>query len=198
MLSPERELDEAIELAARHDPRVIVEADGGGREVECSVIGNDGARAPRCRARSSPRPTGTTTRPSTRRAAWSWSCPAPIGDEASRAGPRAGGAGVQGDRRQRASPAATSSSATTARCSSTSSTRSPASPDQRVREALRGDGIAYPELCDRLVTRAVERHERERDATASRLLSAARRSLISSVVAARVGRTGGSLVIQIR
>ena len=39
--SPERALDEAVELARRHDPRVIVEANGGGREVECSVIGND-------------------------------------------------------------------------------------------------------------------------------------------------------------
>ena len=36
--SPERGLDEAVELARRHDPRVIVEADGGGKEVECSVI----------------------------------------------------------------------------------------------------------------------------------------------------------------
>jgi D-alanine-D-alanine ligase len=40
--NPERELDDAIELAAKHDPRVIVEADAGGREVECSVIGNAG------------------------------------------------------------------------------------------------------------------------------------------------------------
>jgi D-alanine-D-alanine ligase len=39
--SPERGLDEAVELARRHDPRVIVEANGGGKEVECSVIGND-------------------------------------------------------------------------------------------------------------------------------------------------------------
>jgi D-alanine-D-alanine ligase len=38
--SPERGLDEAVELAHRHDPRVIVEAHGGGKEVECSVIGN--------------------------------------------------------------------------------------------------------------------------------------------------------------
>ena len=38
--SPERELDEAVELALRHDPRVIVEADAGGAEVECSVLGN--------------------------------------------------------------------------------------------------------------------------------------------------------------
>lgn len=39
--SPERGLDEAVELARAHDPRVIVEAHGAGREVECSVIGND-------------------------------------------------------------------------------------------------------------------------------------------------------------
>ena len=42
--SPERALDDAVELARRHDPRVIVESDGGGREVECSVIGNEEPR----------------------------------------------------------------------------------------------------------------------------------------------------------
>jgi D-alanine-D-alanine ligase len=35
------ELDDAVALAARHDPRVIIEANADGREVECSVIGND-------------------------------------------------------------------------------------------------------------------------------------------------------------
>ncbi len=35
------DLDAAVELALRHDPRVIVEASAGGREVECSVLGND-------------------------------------------------------------------------------------------------------------------------------------------------------------
>ena len=35
------DLDEAVELALRHDPRVIAEADAGGREVECSVLGNE-------------------------------------------------------------------------------------------------------------------------------------------------------------
>jgi D-alanine-D-alanine ligase len=34
------ELDAAVELALRHDPRVIVEASASGREVECSVLGN--------------------------------------------------------------------------------------------------------------------------------------------------------------
>jgi D-alanine-D-alanine ligase len=35
------ELDAAVELALRHDPRVIVEAPATGREVECSVLGNE-------------------------------------------------------------------------------------------------------------------------------------------------------------
>jgi D-alanine-D-alanine ligase len=39
--SPERGLDEAVGRAARHDPRVIVEASAEGAEVECSVMGND-------------------------------------------------------------------------------------------------------------------------------------------------------------
>jgi D-alanine-D-alanine ligase len=39
--SPERALDDAVAVARQYDPRVIVEADGAGREVECSVIGND-------------------------------------------------------------------------------------------------------------------------------------------------------------
>jgi D-alanine-D-alanine ligase len=39
--SPERGLDEAVERAVRHDPRVIVEAAAEGAEVECSVLGNE-------------------------------------------------------------------------------------------------------------------------------------------------------------
>jgi D-alanine-D-alanine ligase len=39
--TPERGLDDAVELAARHDPRVIVEVSAIGREVECSVLGNE-------------------------------------------------------------------------------------------------------------------------------------------------------------
>jgi D-alanine-D-alanine ligase len=37
---PAKELSAAVELALRHDPRVIIEAHCPGREVECSVIGN--------------------------------------------------------------------------------------------------------------------------------------------------------------
>ena len=35
------QLEEAVGLALRHDPRVIVEASAKGREVECSVLGNE-------------------------------------------------------------------------------------------------------------------------------------------------------------
>jgi D-alanine-D-alanine ligase len=35
------DLDAAVAEAGRHDPRVIVEASASGREVECSVMGND-------------------------------------------------------------------------------------------------------------------------------------------------------------
>lgn len=40
VMSAGRELDDAVALALRHDPRVIIEAHCEGREVECSVIGN--------------------------------------------------------------------------------------------------------------------------------------------------------------
>jgi D-alanine-D-alanine ligase len=39
------ELDQAVELARRHDPRVIVEAPAAGREVECSLLGNEEVEA---------------------------------------------------------------------------------------------------------------------------------------------------------
>jgi D-alanine-D-alanine ligase len=39
--SGEEEIDRAVEAAARHDPRVIVEAPAPGKEVECSLLGND-------------------------------------------------------------------------------------------------------------------------------------------------------------
>jgi D-alanine-D-alanine ligase len=39
--SGEEELDRAVEAAMRHDPRVIVEAPAPGKEVECSLLGNE-------------------------------------------------------------------------------------------------------------------------------------------------------------
>ncbi|HEU4905246.1 MAG TPA: D-alanine--D-alanine ligase family protein [Solirubrobacterales bacterium] len=38
-------LDAAVDLARRHDPRVIVEAHAAGREVECSLLGNERVEA---------------------------------------------------------------------------------------------------------------------------------------------------------
>ncbi len=39
------ELEPAVELALRHDPRVIVEASARGREIECSLLGNEQVEA---------------------------------------------------------------------------------------------------------------------------------------------------------
>ncbi len=39
--SGEEELERAVETARRHDPRVIVEAPAPGKEVECSLLGNE-------------------------------------------------------------------------------------------------------------------------------------------------------------
>jgi len=39
------DLDTAVEIAHRHDPRVIVEASATGREVECSLLGNEEVQA---------------------------------------------------------------------------------------------------------------------------------------------------------
>jgi D-alanine-D-alanine ligase len=39
--SGDEELDRAVEEAEHHDPRVIVEAPAPGKEVECSLLGND-------------------------------------------------------------------------------------------------------------------------------------------------------------
>jgi D-alanine-D-alanine ligase len=39
------DLDAAVEVARRHDPRVIVEAAAAGREVECSLLGNEEVEA---------------------------------------------------------------------------------------------------------------------------------------------------------
>jgi D-alanine-D-alanine ligase len=159
--NPELGVDEAVELARRHDPRVIVEADGGGREVECSVLGNE-------------RPIASRPGEIVARADWydyeakyseggmELVVPAGIGDMATarvrelavRAFAVIGGSGL-------------------ARC------------DFFVRDAgevlvneintipgftstsvfaklFEADGIPYPELCDRLVRLAMERYEAER------------------------------------
>ena len=169
VLSPERELDEAVELALGHDPRVIVEANAGGHEVECSVIGNSGVGGGQDSVETS-----LPGAIETRAADWydyeakyaeggmELVVPAPIGDAAvtrvrelaARVFRAIGGTGL-------------------ARC------------DFFVREGgevlvneintipgftetsvfgklFEASGVTYPALCDRLVRLGAERHERER------------------------------------
>ena len=155
------QLDEAVELALRHDPRVIVEAAADGREVECSVLGNEEPEA---------------SLPGEIVAHSDWydfeakyteggmelRVPAPL-DAASTARVRALAvevfklAGCSG----------------LARCDFfvgpgeeilvNEINTMPGFTDTSVYAKLfEATGIAYPELCDRLVKLAVERHERER------------------------------------
>ena len=68
----EAELVAAVELARRHDDKVLVEEFVEGTEVECGVLGNRGPARDRVRRRRDrPRtPSGTTTGRSTTRASW--------------------------------------------------------------------------------------------------------------------------------
>jgi D-alanine-D-alanine ligase len=156
------ELDAAVEAALRYDPRVIVEASASGREVECSVLGNE---APR------------TSPPGEIVAHASWYdfkakyseggmellVPAPIPAE-------------QSDRvRELAAQVfALAGCSGLARCDFF------VEPDGEVlvneintmpgftetsvyAKLFEADGIPYPELCDQLVRLAIERHQRSRE-----------------------------------
>ena len=159
---PRARLDPAVEAARRHDPRVIVEAHCDGLEVECSVIGNDEPRDLAAGPGRGRTPSGTTTRPSTSPAGWSCS-----------------------SRRRsatRRSPASASSRPTsTARRGCTGLARCdffvepggevlvnelntiPGFTETSVFAKLfEADGDRLPDLCDRLVALALERHETER------------------------------------
>ncbi len=155
------DLDEAVELALRHDPRVIVEASAHGREVECSVLGNE---APE------------TSLPGEIVAHADWydfeakyteggmelRVPAPIGPEAvDRVRALAGEvfllAGCSG----------------LARCDffvepsgevlvNELNTMPGFTETSVYAKLLEASGVPYPELCDRLVGLAIERHRRER------------------------------------
>jgi D-alanine-D-alanine ligase len=157
----ERMLDEAVELARRHDPRVIVEADGAGREVECSVIGNDNPQTS---------PPGEIVahadwydyRAKYDEGGMELIVPARIGEAerdrvrelAARVFTAIGGTGLarcdffvrdDGDvlvNEINTIPGFTSTSV--------------------FAKLFEADGVPYPELCDRLVRLAVERHEGER------------------------------------
>jgi D-alanine-D-alanine ligase len=168
VLSPESELDAAVELAASHDPRVIIEADAGGREVECSVIGNTGI------GELSNVETSLPGEIVAKASEWydytakygeggmELIVPAPIGDDgvarvrelAGRVFEAVGGTGL-------------------ARCDffvrddgeilvNEINTIPGFTETSVFGKLIEASGVSYPDLCDRLVQLAVERHEAER------------------------------------
>jgi D-alanine-D-alanine ligase len=155
------ELDAAVELALRHDPRVIVEASASGREVECSVLGNA-------------EPQASLPGEIVAHATWydfeakyteggmELRVPAPIGSDA-----------IERVRDLAVSVFALAGCSGLARCDFfvepegavlvNEINTMPGFTDTSVYAKLfEATGIAYPELCDRLVGLAVERHHRAR------------------------------------
>jgi D-alanine-D-alanine ligase len=155
------DLDAAVELALRHDPRVIVEAPATGREVECSVLGNAEPRA-------------SLPGEIVANAAWydfeakyteggmELRVPAPIGDEA-----------IERVRQLAVEVFTLAGCSGLARCDFfvepdgsvlvNEINTMPGFTDTSVYAKLfEATGIAYPELCDRLVGLAVERHQQAR------------------------------------
>jgi D-alanine-D-alanine ligase len=155
------DLDAAVELALRHDPRVIVEAPAAGREVECSVLGNADPKA-------------SLPGEIVANAAWydfeakyteggmELRVPAPIGDEA-----------VERVRELAVEVFTLAGCSGLARCDFfvepdgavlvNEINTMPGFTDTSVYAKLfEATGIDYPELCDRLVELAVERHSQAR------------------------------------
>jgi D-alanine-D-alanine ligase len=155
------ELERAVEQARRHDPRAIVEAHAAGREVECSLLGNEEVEA---------------SLPGEVVAHGDWYdyetkyryggmdlvVPAPIGDEqiaavrelALRAFELGGCAGLA-----RCDFFVTADGAVLVNEVNTMPGFTETSVYAKLWEA---SGLDYPSLCDRLVHLAVERHERSR------------------------------------
>jgi D-alanine-D-alanine ligase len=155
------ELDAAVEKALRHDPRVIVETSSPGREVECSVLGND-------------QPEASLPGEIVAQGAWydfeakyteggmELRVPAPIGDQA-----------IANVREMAVSVFKLAGCSGLARCDFfvepdgsvlvNEINTMPGFTDTSVYAKLfEATGIAYPQLCDRLVALAVERHQTSR------------------------------------
>jgi D-alanine-D-alanine ligase len=155
------ELDAAVELALRHDPRVIVEASSPGREVECSVLGNA-------------EPEASLPGEIVAHSAWydfeakyteggmELRVPAPIGEEA-----------IANVREMAVAVFKLAGCSGLARCDFfvepdgsvlvNEINTMPGFTDTSVYAKLfEATGVDYPELCDRLVQLAVERHRESR------------------------------------
>ena len=141
--------------AARTTRGSIVEASAPGVEVECSVLGHaDAPQASRARRDRARRRRGRLVRlrgQVRRRAGMELVVPARISATASRAGPRAGARGVPRSPAAAGWPAWTSSSTATSVLLNELNTM-PGSHETSVFGKLwEADGLAYPELMDRLV-----------------------------------------------
>ena len=146
-----------------YDEWVVVEEAVVGREIEVAVLGNldPEASGP---ARSSPAPSSTTTRTSTSPTAPSCSIPAPLTPRADRRGAGAGRAGVPRCCAATGWPASTSSSrrAAAASCCNEVNTMPGFTPISMYPKLWQAAGMSYPELIDRLVELALDRHARRR------------------------------------
>jgi D-alanine-D-alanine ligase len=167
--SPEAELDAAIEAATAHDPRVIIEANAGGREVECSVIGNSSLGATDDGIETS-LPGAIVTRASDwydyqakyAEGGMELVVPAPIGDRA-----------IAQVRELAAGVFRAIGGTGLARCDffvsdggevlvNEINTIPGFTSTSVFGKLFSASGMSYPDLCDRLVELAVERHRRER------------------------------------
>ena len=160
--SAERTLDDAIERALRHDPRVIVEAHCEGREVECSVIGNTEPEASLPGEIVTPGADWYDFEAKYTDGGMQLAVPAPIGD-----------AGVERVRELAVAVYRALDCRGLARCDFFVSDAGevlvneintiPGFTQTSVFGKLfEASGVPYPELCDRLVRLAVERHTAER------------------------------------
>jgi D-alanine-D-alanine ligase len=155
------DLDAAVAEAAAHDPRVIVEQHAAGREVECSVIGNE---RPETSFPGEIRPRGEWYDFDSKYSEGGMELivPAPI-PEPARARVRelaaAAYAAIANTGMARCDFFVTDDGEVLLNELNTIPGFTATSVFGKLFEA---SGVAYPELCDRLVRLAVERHERER------------------------------------
>jgi D-alanine-D-alanine ligase len=160
--SSERELDEAIEAARAHDPRVIVEAHSGGREVECSVIGNTEPETSLPGEILTPQADWYDYEAKYSAGGMELAVPAPIGDD-----------GIARVRELAAGVFRAIDCRGLARCDffvldsgevlvNEINTIPGFTQTSVFGKLFEASGIQYPDLCDRLVKLAVERHAEER------------------------------------
>jgi D-alanine-D-alanine ligase len=155
------DLDAAVAEAAAHDPRVIVEQHSDGREVECSVIGNEEPETS-LPGEIVPRGDWYDFESKYSEGGMELAVPAPIGDAA-----------VARVRELAAAVFTAIGNTGLARCDffvtepgdvlvNEINTIPGFTSTSVFGKLFEASGVSYPELVDRLVGLAVERHERER------------------------------------